>query len=117
MIQGALAALITGFLLRHVGPGDATHVWPYVVMAWGVFASMTGWIAGGYTDEELHPGYSVLVGILVAAPWSLCAYWIAGSPYRGLYVLCRVMLGLAILHFVVASIVTLRRPRSSANPG
>ena len=90
-IQGALIALIVGWLLRNVPPSEPARLWPYLALGYGSFAALFQWI----DSREYHPANAAAIwpitlfcSCLVIISFSQAAAWLHNTPYRTLAWIC-----------------------------
>jgi hypothetical protein len=107
LLQAAVAALVVGWMFRDVPATEPARTWPYVVAGYGALAATVPWLAGGVGRDEFALPYSLLLGVLFAAPMAAAAAWLADSPYRAIHAGAWGLVAAWGVHLLVA--VALRR--------
>lgn len=95
-LQAGVITGVAGWALSATPPNEGTDVWPHIVFGYGYAASLSPWFFGTTYERKAFP--FVLWGI-TGVPFVLAAYWLNGTPYWYISIMC---LGLSIIYGLVA---------------
>jgi hypothetical protein len=100
-----VASVITiglGFYLKDTAPGSETSWWPFVLMGYGVVSSLLTWTLGGIGRSEFHLVGSALTALLCIPPAWFGGRWLASSAYDTLAYGAWILIGISVLHLLIA---------------
>lgn len=110
LLQAALVAVLMGYQLRDAMAPEPTAAWPYVLGGYAFLAAVLPWFAGGLGRGDFSIGYSTLLGVIVAAPVALGAWWLTGTPYFFIGFAFWFLVVLWVVHLGVAVVFRFQGP-------
>jgi hypothetical protein len=112
LLQAAVIALVIGWVFRDTPASEPTKAWPHVLAGYGLLAATLPWAIGGVDRGEFRLAYSLLLGVLFAAPMAAAALWLADSPYRAIHWGCWALVGAWGGHCLAATVVSFAPKRT-----
>ncbi len=110
LLQAALVAVLMGYQLRGTSTPDPAATWPYVLGGYAFLAAVVPWLAGGLGRSDFSVGYSAILGVIVAAPVALGAWWLTGTPYFVIAFGFWVLVAFWVAHLGVAVVFRFQGP-------
>ena len=105
------AALIAGFLAWWLHDASApAKTWPFVVGGYALLAATAPWLAGGIDRDELGLRATAILGVVGALPFAAAAWALHDTPYRWLAIGFAALVGLWLVHVLVAVSLAFVRP-------
>ena len=100
-----VASVITiglGYYVKDTAPGSETSWWPYALMGYGVVSSLLTWTLGGVSRTEFGLAGSLFTAALCIPPTWFGGSWFASSAYGTLAYGAWILIGISVLHLLIA---------------
>jgi len=107
-LQAAIAAGVIAYLFSDVAPGAETKLWPYLLACYVALACIVPWLVGCFVEGEFGFRLSAVLGIVVALPLAVSAYYLQQSAYYWISYVFWSLTGLWPIHVVLSCVAVVR---------